>query len=152
MFILYSHHALIWPEATTLVVYVYLWGYLVIEIDAKNLKQQAQHLALTGSFSIPIISTKKLFDTTTSNILWQGKAISAVKTFGTKNCSLCNQERLHIFYRSKKSPGTLINFCNEIFGACRHRTRFHRYIKVAPGTDDSIEEEKVTPNEVTTEV
>ena len=106
--------------------------------NMKHLESREFHKALRNSY--------------TSNILWQGKAISAVKTFGTKNCSLCNQERLHIFYRSKKSPGTLINFCNEIFGACRHRTRFHRYLKVAPGTDDSIEEEKVTPNEVTTEV
>ena len=88
----------------------------------------------------------------TSKVLWQGKSISTVKTFGTKHCSLCSQERLHIFYKSKENPETLINSCHEIFGACRHKTRFHRYLKVAPSTDDSIEEEKVTPTKVTTEV
>ena len=88
----------------------------------------------------------------TSKVLWQGNSISTVKTFGTSHCVLCNQERLHIFYRFKKDPGKQINFCNEIFGACKHKTRFHRYIKVEPGTDDSEEEEKVTPIKVTTEV
>ena len=70
---------------------------------------------------------KLLRNSYTSKVLWQGNSISTVKTFGTSHCVLCNQERLHIFYRFKKDPGKLINFCNQIFGACKHKTRFHRY-------------------------
>jgi len=32
----------------------------------------------------------------TCNIIWQGNPISAVKTFTTKNCSLCAKERIAI--------------------------------------------------------
>ena len=87
-----------------------------------------------------------------SRILWQGKSISTVKTFRTKHCTLCNQERLHIFNRSLVDPEKLINSCTEIFGACRHKTQFHRYVKAVPSTEDSTKEEKVMPTKVTTEV
>ena len=95
---------------------------------------------------------KVLRNSYTSKILWQGNSIGAVKTFGTNHCMLCNQELLHIFNRSRENPSQLINSCNEMFGACRHKTRFHRQTKVEPGTDDSTMEEKVTPTKVTTEV
>ena len=61
-------------------------------------------------------------------ILWQGNPISAVKTFGTPNCILCTKERIAILKQSKKDPKLLINSCNEIYGACRHKPNFHRYI------------------------
>jgi GIY-YIG catalytic domain len=63
----------------------------------------------------------------TCKIIWKGNPISAVKTFGTKDCSLCNRERIEILKASRKDPKSLINSCNEIYGACRHKPRFHRY-------------------------
>ncbi len=70
------------------------------------------------------------------SIIWQGNPISAVKTFGTANCALCNKERLEILKLSRYKPHLLINSCNEIYGACRHKPKFHRYI-TARGTDES---------------
>ena len=92
-------------------------------------------------------------NTYTSKILWQGSSISTVNSFGTAHCQLCNRERLEILKRSKKDPNNLINSCNEIFGACRHQTRFHKYVKADTSTDEATPlAEKVTPRKVTTEV
>jgi GIY-YIG catalytic domain len=79
------------------------------------------------------------------SILWQGNPINVVKTFGTTNCALCNKERIEILKQSKKDPKILINSCNEIYGACRHKPRFHRYKSRTPSTDESLIDEKVTP-------
>jgi hypothetical protein len=78
------------------------------------------------------------------SILWQGNPINVVKTFGTSNCALCNKERIEILKQSKKDPKSLINSCNEIYGACRHHPKFHRYKSRSPSTDESIEDERVT--------
>ena len=76
-------------------------------------------------------------------ILWQGNPINVVKTFGTPNCALCNKERLAILKQSRKNPNSLINSCNEIDGACRHKPKFHRYKSRTPSTDESIKDERV---------
>ena len=61
------------------------------------------------------------------NILWEGNPINLSKAFGTRNCSLCLQEKLQIVRRSRKSTGgEFLNRRSEIEGACRHRTNFHR--------------------------
>ena len=72
-----------------------------------------------------------------SKVLWQGNPISAVKTFGSPICVLCNKERLAILKQSREKPNLLINSCSEIYGACRHKPRFHRYISARDSTDDS---------------
>ena len=86
-----------------------------------------------------------------SEVVWQGNPISAVKTFKTPHCALCNRERLEIFQRSRKKPNLLINSCSEIFGGCRHNPKFHRYSKTI-SADDSEKDERVKPTKVTTEV
>ena len=88
----------------------------------------------------------------TCSVIWKGNPISAVKSFGTANCSLCNKERLEILKQSRRDPLILINSCNEIYGACRHKPRFHRYCKAEPSTDESIDDERVKKKRVTTEV
>ena len=85
-------------------------------------------------------------------ILWQGNPISAVKTFKTPHCVLCNRERLEILKMSKKTPHLLINSCNEIFGGCRHNPLFHRYGNKKTSADDSEKDERVKPRKVTAEV
>ena len=84
------------------------------------------------------------------SVIWEGNPISTVKTFGTKNCALCNRERLEIFKASKENPESLINSCNEIHGACRHKPRFHRY-KSSDSTDET-KSKKSSRKKVTTEV
>ena len=61
------------------------------------------------------------------SIIWKANPITAVKTFGTPHCLLCNRERLEILKMSRYKPNLLINSCNEIYGACRHKAKFHRY-------------------------
>jgi hypothetical protein len=75
----------------------------------------------------------------TMKVLWEGNPISCMKTFGKMSCSLCMKERETILMRSLENPKELINSYNEIYGACRHKTRFHRYIMNntdTPSTDD----------------
>jgi hypothetical protein len=84
-------------------------------------------------------------------VLWQGNPINVVKTFGTPNCALCNKERLEILKQSRKDPNSLINSCNEIYGACRHNSKFHRYISRTPSTDESNKDERVTLTQTTTD-
>jgi hypothetical protein len=61
------------------------------------------------------------------DIIWQGDPISCVKTFGTKGCKLCAKERYAIIKLTRETPQLAINKCNEVYGACRHKPRFHRF-------------------------
>ena len=54
-------------------------------------------------------------------IVWRGKPLSAVKSFGHSNCFLCNRERMEIIRMSRSNPEKMINSCSEIHGACRHK-------------------------------
>jgi hypothetical protein len=84
-------------------------------------------------------------------IVWKGNALNTVKTFGTRGCSLCTQERLEILKAVHKNPKASINAKNEIYGACRHKPRFHRYLKQSTvSTDESIADERVEPPSSTT--
>ncbi len=81
-------------------------------------------------------------------IVWQGNAISCMKSFGKLNCSLCMQERIEILCTIHQEEWKIINHCNEIYGACRHKTRFHRFLKEHTdvkntSTDDGDKPEKV---------
>ena len=42
------------------------------------------------------------------------------------------KERLEIMKAIKHEPGRLINSKNELYGACRHKPRFHRYTTTIP--------------------
>ncbi len=57
-------------------------------------------------------------------IVWQGNAISSMKSFGKLNCSLRMRKRIEILEEWK-----IINHCNEIYGACWHKMRFHRFLR-----------------------
>ena len=75
----------------------------------------------------------------TTEILWQGNAISCMKTFGKPSCRLCMQERLFIYkaLRNEKQKHLVINSANELFGACRHKPNFHRFNMLQnPSADD----------------
>jgi hypothetical protein len=81
-------------------------------------------------------------------IVWQGNAISWMKSFGKMNCSLCMRERIEILCTICQEEWKIINHCNEIYGACRHKTRFHRFLKEHTNvkntsTDDGVKPEKV---------
>ena len=86
-----------------------------------------------------------------NSLLWHGNPISVVKTFGSPKCALCTREKLEIFKQSRENPSLLINSCNELYGACMHKPKFHTYVKADPSTDESPVDERVPTEKVTTE-
>ena len=62
-------------------------------------------------------------------ILSSVKPIGAMKTFGKPECTLCMKERLSILDFIRKKSVHVMNSCSEIYGACRHKTRFHRFAR-----------------------
>ena len=72
-------------------------------------------------------SWKKLCDNMKSEILSKLNPIGVMKTFGSRNCSLCMNECLTIRKWIRKKQKKLINSCSEIYGACQHKTSFHRF-------------------------
>jgi hypothetical protein len=103
----------------------------------------ARHHAklLLGQFEKPTPAIQRSL--ITCSILWKGNPISAAKTFATRNCVLCMRERIEILKHSRENPNSLINSCNEIYGACRHKPQFHRYKNQPPSTDESRKDERV---------
>ena len=65
--------------------------------------------------------------------------VSTMKTAGTKNCSLCMQERVKLFYafHDNKNP-KLMNSRKELYGKCTCRTRFLRLSAVGDGGTDEV--------------
>ena len=82
-------------------------------------------------------------------ILWQGDPISCMKTFGKLNCSLCMRERIEIL-KAQQLPSShlLINSNNEIFGACRHKTKFHRFLRETTNVKSTSTDEGIKPERV----
>ena len=81
-------------------------------------------------------------------ILWQANPISCMKTFGKLNCTLCMRERVEILQAYQQEKTKLINSKMEIFGACHHKTTFHRFLKEnrtvkSSSTDDGICQKRV---------
>ena len=84
---------------------------------------------------------------TKTEIIWKGDAISCMKSFGKLSCKLCMRERIAILKKARKEPDKLINSCGEIYGACRHKTKFHRCNQnTTPSTDDGANPERVFGN------
>jgi hypothetical protein len=93
-------------------------------------------------------TSDKLLKMMKVKIVWQGNAISCMKSFGKLNCSLCMWERIEILRTICQEEWRIINHCNEIYGACQHKTRFHRFLKEHTivkntSTDEGNKPEKV---------
>ena len=81
------------------------------------------------------------------SILWQGRPISNMKTFGKLNCTLCMSERLEILKAKRLdkilNSNKMINSSNEIYGACRHKPKFHRFsCSQTSSTDEGLKSPK----------
>ena len=90
------------------------------------------------------ISTKDVRSKVTMSILWKGNPISCVKSFAKLKCSLCMKERLEILKAlGDNSEKRLINSNNELYGACRHKSKFHMFTTTTnSSTDDGLNPEK----------
>ena len=70
-------------------------------------------------------------------VLNSSNPILAKKTIGTNQSKLCTDEKIRILKNSKNSGTNLINKCFKVYGACRHRTKFHRFPSHNNGTDET---------------
>ena len=104
------------------------------------------------------ISSKDIREITRVIVLWQGNPIPSMKAFDKINCNLCMMVRLKILKATRedrlKGYKKLIKSSNDFYGACRHRTKFHRYrtFKKSISTDEgakSPERSKQYPEEET---
>jgi hypothetical protein len=50
------------------------------------------------------------------------------------------RERIEILRTTRREQRKIINHCNEIYGTCRHKTRFHRFLKVHTNEKNSTDE------------
>ena len=71
----------------------------------------------------------------TFKVLKHLNTIGAMKTFTKPNCNLCMQDRLTILKMIHDKHVTVMNKNSEIYGACRHKTCFHRFCL---STDDPV--------------
>jgi GIY-YIG catalytic domain len=108
----------------------------------KNSDTFATHFA-NQMRNFPQFSHRLLRNMMTCTIMWKANPLSAIKTFGTTKCVLCSRERLEILKMSRYKPHLLINSRNEIYGACRHKTKFHRYNSTIHSTDEAPGAERV---------
>ena len=60
-------------------------------------------------------------------ILSKVNPIWPMKTWSKSSCTLYMKGRLEIVSRSRRRYGKMINNCSEIYRACRHNLRFHRF-------------------------
>ena len=70
-------------------------------------------------------------------VLHRSNTISTMKTIGTDQCKLCTDEKIRILKNNRDSGTNLINKCSEVFSACRHQTKFHRFPSHNNGTDET---------------
>jgi hypothetical protein len=97
-------------------------------------KHWATHFPSSGSIKATPMMVRQMLRVET---VWQGNPISCIKSFRKRACRLCMKERLLILKTSRgKDAQKLINSNHEIYGACRHNTKFHRYSKLTTSTDD----------------
>jgi len=75
-------------------------------------------------FSVPIM--KAMLDV---EVMWHCNGIQACKTFGKRECLLCNQERLFILkaMKGKDESKLLLNPDLRLGSGCPHQTRFHLF-------------------------
>ena len=63
------------------------------------------------------------------------RPICAMKKFTKPNCNICMEERLTTLKKLRDKHVTIMNNNSEIYGACRHKTCFHRCFL---STDDPV--------------
>ena len=71
----------------------------------------------------------------TFKVINQLNRIGAMRKFMKPNCNLCMQERLTILKMLREKCVTVMNKNLEIYGACRHKTCFHKFFL---STDDHV--------------
>ena len=68
--------------------------------------------------------------------------------FFQHSCSLCMRERIKISKVQQLEENYLINSCHKNFGVCRHKTRFHRFLKEKQSMKSTSTVEGIKPERV----
>ena len=66
-------------------------------------------------------------------VLWEGNPLSCVKTYGTKQCTLCAEEKYAIWSETGRNFKYCLNKRKEIFSKCAHNVYFHHFYR---GTEE----------------
>ena len=108
----------------------------------KMITKNLQSDSLAAHFSSILPKNKKpsrqeLRTLMSFKVLHHSNPISAMKTIRTDQLKLCTDEKIRILKNSKKSGTNLINKCSEVYSACRHQTKFHRFPSYNNGTDET---------------
>jgi hypothetical protein len=58
------------------------------------------------------------------------------------------RERIEILHTIRQEEWRTMNHCNKIYGACRHKTRFHRFLKEHTDVKNTSTDEGDKPEKV----
>jgi hypothetical protein len=61
---------------------------------------------------------------------------------------LCRHKRIEILHTIRQEEWKIINHGNEIYGACWHKTRFHRFLEEHANVKNTITDEGNKPEKV----
>ena len=75
--------------------------------------------------------------------IWKGNPISVMKTFETLHCTSCMEERCQIIKEKCENNNKIVNSCNKIHGACRHKPRFHHFKNYSGSADEPSKGKRV---------
>ena len=61
-------------------------------------------------------------------ILYKGNPISLTKTFGTRGCRLCMEERCQLLKARRNGEPPLMNSSIHLMRGCHHKPKLHRFV------------------------
>ena len=79
------------------------------------------------------VSAAEIREKLVMEVVWQGNPLVLNRSFSTRKCLLCDKEKCAIMDTTLDTNTILMNSNSEIFGSCRHNSRFHRF---TPQTTD----------------
>ena len=75
-------------------------------------------------------------------VKWKADPLKAMKTFQSRSCILCVNEKVSIYLQSLSPGNSLMNSRLRWDEACHHRAHFHRF-KFCASTDEDVYPERV---------
>ena len=124
-------------------IQAYLNDVVKLNNEGKVSDSFAKHFV--KHINLPSITAKDVKPMLDVKVLKRMNPIESSKYFGFDRCQLCMEERIEIASLMLiKGLAKMINKNAEIYGACRHKAKFHVYEQVTTinGTDEGISQKK----------
>ena len=96
-----------------------------VQLD-KNLDTSAAHSAQNFDQNPTPQQCREIME---FEILSTINPIRWMKTWSKYSCTVCTKEKLEIISSSRCRYDKLMNACSELYRACRHNPRFHRFTR-----------------------